>query len=261
MTNTQKTIIGGSPPKGRYKFDIDQDFYQKVSSGLVPGWQRFGFAGHNPSASLGVEETIWYPGGRRILLTEPKNLYLSSTNAGDTSTVEIVVLDDQKRFTIRLATLNGQNQVLIGGGALWRILIHSANGSGQADGAIYIAEQDTLTGGVPDHPEKIQSASAPGRRLSWNGFFTVPSGYIGRLMLVRITPTKDKVANIYFNSIFDGESGWASATPFESGQNFEFIPPANLDEDIDIEFSVISEDDQIKTTCVVDIILINDWAI
>jgi hypothetical protein len=258
MPPNKQQMMGGRPPLGRYKTDIDQEFYDKISNGQVPGYVRFGFAGHNPAAQLGIEETIWFPGGRRILLTTAKTLYISSTDDDDNATLAITALDAVKGFTTRIATLEGQSQVEVGGGTLIRVLIHATIGAGDANGTIYIAEKDTeISGGVPT-ASKIQSVSAPGRRLSWNGFTTVPAGKTMKLTRIRITPVKDRVANIYFNNKLETDGDWASATPFESGQNFDFLPFSAVDEKTDLEFSVISEDNQTKSTCVVDMILVDN---
>lgn len=258
MGNNNIQVISGRQPLTGQTVLIDNDFYNRVSSGLVPGHQRFGFAGHNPASELGVEETIWFRGGKRTLLATAKDLYISSTDAGDNSSITIICLDSLWRLTTRIARLDGQNQVLIGGGALIRVWVSATIGGGDANGTIYVAEKDTeISGGVPALA-KTQSVMAPGRRLSWNGFITCPLGYVIKFTRIRITPIKEKVSNIYFASREPSDGGWLYATPFESGQNYDFQPSSAVTEKTDIEFTVISEDNLAKSTVVCDTMLIDE---
>lgn len=78
---------------------------------------------------------------------------ISSTNAADTQVIRIegMVLngDSTISFTVQTATLNGQNKVTLGT-PLFRATRMSNNSDTATAGSVYIYQDGTVTGGIPD---------------------------------------------------------------------------------------------------------------
>mgnify|MGYP003384832863 CR=1 FL=1 len=162
-----------------------KNYDMEVASGNIPGDEVGSITGKNLGINNTSFETLWDQGGNYVRLTSDTQLYVSSTSAADVA-VDLVVqgLDEDYVEVVRTVTVGGQAQVPLSG------LITSINravviSSTSAVGEIYIAEADTLTGGVPDTASKIKSKiclapSDSGEFASdgttHNGFFTVPAG-------------------------------------------------------------------------------------
>ena len=162
-----------------------KDYLIEVASGNVVGDEDERFTGRSLDIGTGVFETLWDQGGDLTYLVADTQLYISSSSASDT-TVQVRVedmTDDHERITYTVTT-NGQNQVALPGLSFRTIQCLVLLGSDTPVGDLYIAESDTLTGGVPDDATKIKSkiALSPGdsgqfasTNITHNGFYTVPA--------------------------------------------------------------------------------------
>jgi hypothetical protein len=112
-------------------------------------------------ANLGMSfETVQAQGGNEVYVTTNAIDTVSSSNAGDTVFVvmEGHTIDGNGDFTfvVQSATLDGQNKVLLATPLARCSRIHNANGTAFV-GDVYVYEDDTLTGGVPDTASKIHA--------------------------------------------------------------------------------------------------------
>lgn len=117
--------------------------------------------GKNVDLDTGVKETIWATGGNETYVTTNVIDTISSSDAGDTQEVTIeghtvsgAGASAQFTFVTQTATLNGQNKVVLDT-PLARVSRLADNDNAPFAGDIYVYEDDTLTGGVPDTASKI----------------------------------------------------------------------------------------------------------
>lgn len=136
--------------------------------------------GRNPDVGTALED-IWNYGGVETLNTTPQAMFISSSNAGDTTqTYRVLGLDADWELFLETVTVGGQSQVQIGTiswGKIMRAWQIDAGASPAGD--IYIAESDTLTLGVPNTATKvhgmIRQSDGDGTLLKASG--TVPAGH------------------------------------------------------------------------------------
>ena len=167
--------------KREYLLSNPLEFYTMVALGLIPGATGRVMRGNNPSVGTALA-LIWEQGGLYTYLTANTELFISSSNAGDTTqTVEMEYLDSTYAEKTVTATLNGQNQVSIATDVFRVQRCINSSGTDFA-GDIYLAETDTLTAGVPDTASKIKdkigsvNGSGTSRNQSLSAIFTVPAG-------------------------------------------------------------------------------------
>lgn len=217
-----------------------RDFYMEVSKSNVSGIIRAGYGGNvnDLSSADGLKE-IWNGPGSRTKLAAPTTLYVSSTDTGDVGSIFIANgMDADYNLIIATAVLNGQNQVQLSAD-IWKVYAMSVI-SGNHDGAIYLAESDTLTAGVPDTDSKIQLVapiiSGVGLGFGSIAEFTVPAGKTAYITTLALTPSGSSNKDVTAYLAFDvGGSGTFVINPasFEMlGYNIEkqFIPPFSLPE-------------------------------
>jgi len=180
---------------------IPSDYNQEVILGNIEGVQGVVISSENPSAKAGVTENVWHQGGTLKYLSADTDLYISSSSALDTTqTILQRGLASTLTEVVGFATLNGQNQVLLNS-QFFRMYQSFNLGPIATVGDIYIAELDTLTGGVPDDPSKIQNKIPIGRNLSNNGTFAIRAGSIGYILQVEGSVEKAKNASIGVSAI------------------------------------------------------------
>ena len=117
--------------------------------------------GKNVDLDAGSSETIWATGGNETYVTTNVIDTISSSSAGDTQSVVIeghtvsgTGAASQFTFVSQTATLNGQNKVVLST-PLARVSRLSDTGSTDFAGDVYVYEDDTITGGVPNTASKI----------------------------------------------------------------------------------------------------------
>jgi len=106
-------------------------------------------------------ETVWSTGGHETYVTTNAIDTVSSSSASDTATVIKIEghtvsgtgADAQFTFVVQSVTLNGQNKVVLATplARVSRAYVYS----GSLVGDVYVAEDDTLSGGVPTTQSKI----------------------------------------------------------------------------------------------------------
>ena len=148
----------------------------EIALGNVPGYSKGFILDENPDMEADVSETMWDQGGLLVRLSGDTQLKISSTSALDVGIVIAVLGTDSNYNAItRVGTLNGNSQVNLDG-LMFRVNQAVVVGSVDVQGDIYIAEADTVVGGVPQTSSKIKSKIRLGNNITSNGFFTVPLG-------------------------------------------------------------------------------------
>ena len=150
---------------------------------------------HNPIHKFGYNsdigtspETVWTIGGIYTYLAAASTLYVSSSDANDTSagtgarTVQVYGLDanyDEVNVTVSLA---GQSAVQLGDASNWirvfRMTVRSAGSSGENVGTLYVGTEATPASGVP---VAKYASIAIGDSQTLMCVWTVPRGYTAYL--------------------------------------------------------------------------------
>ncbi len=224
-------------------------------------------AGHTLGINFGVNmqvgttgtETLWDQGGNYKFLSADTPLYVSSTDPLDTAvTVTLVVLDDTYTEQTLTATTNGQNQVAFNGSA-FRIVSGVVTSAVSPVGDLYIAEADTLTGGVPDTPDRIQGkvpramltdgtfidAGTPyaSDNVIHNGVITVPAGKTLHLINIQVNTGKNQDVTFSGRVRRDGTEVFTNRNPiplYQRTVDLIFNIPLPFPERTDIEFRGIA---------------------
>lgn len=241
------------------------DWFYEVSAGRVPKTKGAFFIGINPNMTVGSSQTIWDQGGSYVYLTADTTLYASSSSASDTD-VDIIVtgLDETYTEITRTVNLNGQSQVALSGDmfrVFTAIVAETSNNTPLGD--VYIAEADTLTGGVPDTASKIKSkiplsvdmnnavidsgTEFASSNSTHNGFFTVPAGYRAFIRQGALAAGKnDDIITggriRFYDEVGASYGPWLDRNPspiYQGFNNLDFILPIQLPERAELEFRAV----------------------
>lgn len=101
---------------------------------------------------------------------------ISSSDAGDTQTVEVLGLDASYHEVTQTVTLNGQTRVALAT-PLFRIFRFKNTGTTNFAGQVYVYVNTALTAGVPTDTTKIRAAVNDGNNQTLMAIYTVPAGY------------------------------------------------------------------------------------
>lgn len=209
------------------------EFLLEVSKGNVPKHSMVTVVGATPSLGSAGTETIWDVGGSYTYLTADTTLYISSSSASDTSvTVLVTGKDDNYNAVTQTVITNGQTQVALGT-QMFRVEICTVIGGTSPIGDLYIAESDTLTGGVPNTASKIKSkiplsgvdvgTGFASDHITHNGFATVPAGHKWYALSVQAYVNKN--VDLTFSGRFRAENGvWINRSPSPLYQNIAYQP-------------------------------------
>ena len=130
--------------------------------------------GENESIDLATDpEDVWPGGGLYPFLSSAATLYISSSSGSDTEPITLEGLDDLWDAQTKTTTLIGQSQTPIAGTWIRANRAYSVDGTPLV-GTVYIAESDTLTGGVPDTPSKIKAIIPIGHEQTEQVVFSSP---------------------------------------------------------------------------------------
>ncbi len=168
------------------KTGFDWDFMFAAACGRVPGVSPNLIVGDSPSLDTADgTNTIWDKKGIAPQLSAAATMYASSSSAADTAAFVVVIgLDENYDVKSTTTQLTGQTQVSVGD----FLVVHAAQVVvADVAGDIYIAETDTLTGGVPDTDSKIHSKIIAGKNVTHNAFFVIPRGKAGVITAFRGT--------------------------------------------------------------------------
>lgn len=160
---------------------------ERIASGFYePDVFRVNKFGINTAVGT-TEEDIWAAGGKETLLTSGATMYVSCEDNvnGVGQTIQVDGLDANWNRVVGIAVLTGQTQAPItnlDGSALTMTRVNRAfQISAEPDpvGDIWVAESDTLTGGVPDTSTKVHAFVnyTDAAQQTQKAMYTVPAGY------------------------------------------------------------------------------------
>jgi len=237
----------------------DMKYYHEVAAGRVPNSTAGFVIGINRNVSNIEEHFVADQGGFDVDLVGNTQLYVSSDDALDTNVAILgSFLDEDYEPVTLTATTNGQTQVALSAATAFKTLVVLVTGSASPVGNLYIAESDTLTGGVPDTASKIKaiiplSEASDGTptgtgtafasdNISHLGQTTVPAGK--RLFIVKIILGTDKDDDIKIQGRVRFLGGpWLNRNPipiYQSNVPVEFDFPLNLPPKTDLQFRATS---------------------
>lgn len=197
-------------------------FGLRIGDGKMPGHTAFILTGRNEDVDAGDFEDVWDYGGKYVFLSSDTQLYASSTSTNDTQ--PIYMQDIHGDFELRyqlLPALNGQNQVAFPYPSL-RVNEAFTFGSVATEGDIYIAEADSLTGGIPDTPSKIKAVIRQINQKTHMAVYTVPRNYVAFFNNIYTSINKGKDASLWYGiRLFDKPFYWGSL--IESYQNTSVV--------------------------------------
>lgn len=244
---------------------LTSDLLLEISRGNVEGATRFAYGGNilDLSSGDGLRD-IWNGAGNRTDLAAATSLFISSTDAGDDAVIIILGMDDEFNDIVVIGTLNGQNQVAVSAD-IWKVFAMSILGTGTVDGAVYLAESDDLTDGVPDNDNKVQLV-APIVGGVASGFgaiaeITIPVGFTAYFTTLKLTPNKGKDVTVYLTSKSPTQSQIVNPAGFELFEyNFDtqFIPYFAIEEKTTVAFKAKTNDENAPVSVLVETFLIQN---
>ena len=175
-----------------YRDKIDNNY--QLTLGRYPEILVYHKFGGNPAVEA-TEEDIWTQGGKETLLTSAATMYASCTDNtnGVGQTYRVEGLDANWDTQYGQVVLNGNAQVavttLTGGAATWTRIhrVYQTSATPNPVGDVYIAETDTLTGGVPNTASKIHAnIDTSTAAQTQKAMFTVPRDYVGIVNQVHV---------------------------------------------------------------------------
>jgi hypothetical protein len=133
--------------------------------------------------------TIWDNKFDYTPFTGDTEMFINSTDAGDTQTIRVQGLDTNFEPVAVEAALSGQTQVSVG--IFRHVQLAAVNDATTPAGSVYIAASDTLTAGVPDTNSKVKSKIIQGKNITHNGFYMTPAGKTGGTLAIRASTDAD----------------------------------------------------------------------
>lgn len=223
------------------------DFYMDHAFDSFPNRFQIFIYTENSDIQPGNEETIWNKpkedAYRYPFLSADTTLYLSSTDAAANQVWLVNGLNDSYEFINDIVTLNGQNQVQVPTDFFRIYGVFNISATSPA-GDVYLAESDTLTGGIPDTTSKIQMKINQDVNIGVNGTHTVRAGHEGYVFQLEGTVGKAKNINLFINLTVSGFAPF-KIFPFRIFQStFTFFKKIGfvMNEQTDLELTVASDD-------------------
>ena len=172
-----------------------KSFLFSVSRGDFPTLSLDAAGSSNQTIAANTEELVAVQRGDPQLLSADTEVFISSTEVADNQIVAIAAMNDEYEPITLIGTLNGRNQVSLGNG--FRIFSLFPISGTSPTGDVYVAESDTLTGGVPDTASKIQIKMAKEDGIATNPILTVPKDNNGYFFDFLGSVEKGKNAKIF----------------------------------------------------------------
>ena len=163
---------------------ITSPFGLEVAKGRIAGVSSIHKFGQNPQIDNTEEWDIWDGGDGADYTFSSSGVihYISSSNAGDTQTYDVIGLDENYLEQTISVTAVGQTKTQIGTGEKFRRIVRIKNtGSTDNAGVVYVYEDDTVTAGVPDTATKIRGQIQIGNNQTLMAIYTIPAGKTGYL--------------------------------------------------------------------------------
>ncbi len=198
------------------------DFFIKTITGVIS------------DLSTGSTPLLWNLGIEFTFLSENTQLFASSSNAGDTTTViRVEYVDEECNFFTTTVTLNGQTNVTLLVSDTFQINnLTVISGAINAGNIYFHTNVSGTTSGVPNDLSEVQGyieenigVSRTAKFTTYNGYTTIVKTYIASAANVTTAPAKIPIASIIVNS--RGENGITvkpSIRFLASGSVISFLP-------------------------------------
>lgn len=247
---------GVNPFSTNYLYETAFGRIENVSNGF--------FVGQNNKVGTTSFESVIDQGGHYTYLTANTQLYVSSSDPLDTE-IEVLMqgLDDEYNPIVLTATTdgaNGQVQVPLSSATSFRTDTFFVSGNKTPVGELYLAEIDTLSGGVPIDPTKIKAkipfstdvngdpvdtgTEFASDNFSHLGIISVPAGK--RMAVNGLILATGKDDNIKIGGRLRPPGGafkWFNRNPvpvYQSNIILEFKAPIIVPEKYDLNFMAIA---------------------
>ncbi len=165
----------------------ERKYEDEVSRGNIDGFNNHTVIGLNIDIDSTTED-LWEFGGERSYPDDngAAQIFVSSSNAGDTQSIELEVLTadsngDWNEETVT-ATLVGQTQTELAttsGDPIVRIHVVMNKGATNFAGDVYVYEGDIVSAGVPQTQSKVRAKVIAGNNRSLMAFRSTPSNNRG----------------------------------------------------------------------------------
>jgi len=234
---------------------VTEPFELQVARGQIPGHSIVHKFGANFDLDNGsVPETIWSAGGLYpwSALSTAQTLYLISTDAADTSTVDVQGLDANYNSQTETVQLNGTTAVATSNTFIRVFRMQYNTGTGN---------EGTITARVTSGTGTVVAQIDEGLSQTLMSVYTVPAGYTGYLCAFDFTCQKNKDAQL---NMFVREPGGTFrikhvAEMFENQYHYKYAFPLEIPEksDIDIRADDV-ESNNTRVTSNFDLLLIKN---
>lgn len=248
------------------------DRYWEIAAGEVGRFEVINKFGRNPDVDTGTDpEDIWSQGGTYTYLTTGTQLFLSSSNAGDTIDITVEGLDENWDPKTETTTLTGQTQVALPG--LWMRVFRAFNAdSDLTDGVgtdllgdVYVATTDAAPGGVPAVATKIKAKIDVLFQQTHMTHYAIPrwhTGYITEHYMTLNSATGVAILNVEvreFGNVFRSMFIVGLDANADSSFKYPFFAPFVIPQRTDIKFvaqSVSADDSDINAGYQ---LILEDW--
>lgn len=263
LLNQSQTPVNIRSIKNDVLFKTDErqlssSFEIAVSLGLVPGVSQLNVIGRVPNLAINTEVTIWEQQTVYTYLTADTELFISSSDPGDNQTYFISGMTDD--YVLKNGTVTANGQVQVSAGNYFRVFSIANIGTTDNAGDIYLAEADTLTGGVPDMVSKIKARIIVGSNISRQALYTVPAEK--SVALVLLSPLAQRGGDVEFTIMIRANGGvfWRvfGADVFQAQVLIASPYGFFVDEKTDIEIRAVSDTNNIRASVAIGGILVDD---
>ncbi len=162
-----------------------KDLFFEITQGNVEGASAVLKFGRNADIDTGGFEDVWEYGGSYTFSSSAVPYHISSSDNGDTQIIELQLLTEdsngnwnQEIFNITLAGQTETTIVTPSGDNPIRIFRMKNVDSTDIAGIVYVYEDDTVVGGVPNTVNKIR-ATMSSTNQTLMAIYTIPSGKTG----------------------------------------------------------------------------------
>ena len=235
-----------------HKFGFTPDF--DISDGFVTVWD---------GAEDGGIDEMQYTYSTTAAIDS-----ISSSNAGDTQTLEIHGLDSNYDIVVQTKSLNGQTRVAIDT-SLIRVYRVVNRGSTNLAGDAYCFEDTpdvAPADGIPDDTTKIRAVINNGNNQTLMAVYTIPNGKTGYLRQYYCSLAGAKKTSVHvihldarpFGEVFQLKHVASLVAVGTSYIATVFVEPEVFQAKTDIEMQANSDEDQAAISAGFDIVLVDD---
>lgn len=167
-----------------------------IAEGVVEDHFPLNKFGFNTTLATSYED-IWDGSAVYIYPASAVELHCSSSDNGDTQTIEVEGLNAGWQPQTATQSLAGQTETTIGTGITWQRVFRVKN-SGATDfaGTVYIYEDDTVQAGVPDTASKIRAEVIADNNQTLMALWTVPVGMTAFMVNLYASTSSTKLVTV-----------------------------------------------------------------